>query len=130
MMKTLYRYRQERLFGKPPEAIWPLVADTARINELVGFPPYQVEERADTQGRIRRVASASVGPIRIRWEESFGEWQENRRLFHIREYQNGPMRRFEWGCELFAEREGCRLVLTGMAETRSEERRVGKECRP
>jgi hypothetical protein len=27
------------------------------------------------------------------------------------------MRRWEWGCELFAEGEGCRLVVTGMAET-------------
>ena len=27
------------------------------------------------------------------------------------------MRRWEWGCELFAEGEGCRLVVTGMSET-------------
>ena len=26
------------------------------------------------------------------------------------------MRRWEWGCELIAEGEGCRLILTGMAE--------------
>ena len=44
MMKTVYRYRKERHFAKPPEAIWPFVADSARINELVGFPPYEVEE--------------------------------------------------------------------------------------
>ena len=34
----------------------------------------------------------------------------------VRDYQNGPMRRWEWACELIAEGEGCRLILTGMAE--------------
>jgi hypothetical protein len=70
-------------------------------------------------GLTRRAefASGKLGPIPVRWEEDFGEWQENRRFSHIRKYQNGPMRRFEWGCELFAEKEGCRLVLNGMAET-------------
>ena len=42
-MKTVYRYRKERHFAKPPEAIWPFVADSARINELAGSPPYTVD---------------------------------------------------------------------------------------
>jgi len=116
-MPVIYRYRQERHFGKPPAAIWPFVSDTARLWELNGNAPFQFEERVDSDGRVRRFARGKAGPIPVTWEEDFGEWQENRRLFHAREYQNGPMRRFEWGCELFAEREGCRLVLTGMAET-------------
>ena len=57
-----------------------------------------------------------VGPFPARWEEDFGEWQENHRLFQTRDYKNGPMRRWEWACELIAEGEGCRLILTGMAE--------------
>lgn len=116
MLKSLYRYRQERLFEKPPEAIWPLIADTARINELVGFPPYQVEERADSQGRIHRIASASVGPIRIRWEESFGEWQENRRVVQTRKFLNGPMRHFQAVAELHPEGDGTRLVFLSEIE--------------
>ena len=43
-MKSLYHYRKERHYPKPPEVIWPFVADTARINELSGSPIYQVEE--------------------------------------------------------------------------------------
>jgi hypothetical protein len=43
-MNSVYRFRKERHFAKPPEAIWPFVADSARINEMVGFPPYRVEE--------------------------------------------------------------------------------------
>jgi class 3 adenylate cyclase len=116
-MKSVYRYRQERHFSKPPAAIWPLVSDTARIWELTGQAPYRFEERVDAQGRVRRYAYGKVGPLSARWEEGFGEWQENRRFFEIREYQNGPMRHFELGCELFAEGDGCRLLVTGMAET-------------
>jgi hypothetical protein len=101
MMKSLYRYRQERHYPKPPEAIWPFVADTARINELSGSPIYQVEERADADGRIHRLASVGIGPIRLRWEDGYSEWQENRRIFQVREFRNGPIRRFEAAVELY-----------------------------
>jgi class 3 adenylate cyclase len=116
-MTVIYRYRQERHFAKPPAVIWPFVSDTARLWELNGNAPFRFEERVDAQGRVRRFAHGKAGPLLVRWEEDFGEWQENRRIFHAREYRNGPMRRFEWGCELFAESGGCRLVVTGMAET-------------
>jgi class 3 adenylate cyclase len=115
-MKAIYRYRQERHFAKPPAAIWPFVSDTASIVELSGFAPYRFEERVDVQGRVRRFAHGKTGPFPVRFEEDFGEWQENRRFFEAREYQNGPMRHWELCCELFAEGEGCRLLVTGMAE--------------
>ena len=116
-MKSVYRYRQERHFAKPPAAIWPFVSDSARIVELSGFAPYRFEERADVQGRVRRFARGKIGPFPVSFEEDFGEWQENRRFFEVREYRNGPMRRWECGCELLAEGGGCRLLVTGMAET-------------
>ena len=34
----------------------------------------------------------------------------------MRNYLNGPIRRWEWTCEVIAEGEGCRLILTGLAE--------------
>ncbi len=115
-MRTTYRYRKERHFARPPDAIWPLVADTARINEMVGSPLYRVEERADARGRIRRFASAGVGPIRLRWEEGFGEWQENRQLMQVRHFMNGPIRRFAAGAELYPEGTGSRLVFLAEIE--------------
>jgi hypothetical protein len=90
-MKSVYHYRKERHFTQPPEAtIWPLVADTARINEISGSPAYQVEERADAQGCIHRFASFGLGPIRLKWEEGFGEWQENRRLITGPQFHQRP----------------------------------------
>ena len=109
-MTAIYRYRREVRFAKPPSAIWPFVSDSARLWELSGMAPYRFEERVDTQGRVRRFVRGKVGPFPARWEEDFGEWQENHRLFQVREYQNGPMRRWEWACELIAEGEGCRLM--------------------
>ncbi len=115
-MKTLYHYREERHFAQPPEAVWPFVADSARVNELVGSPPYKVEERPDTQGRIHRFASAGIGPIRLKWEEGYGEWEENRRLIQVRNFINGPIRRFQVVAELFPEGGGSRLVFSAEIE--------------
>ncbi len=113
---AVYRYRREHSFAKPAAAIWPFVSDSARLWELSGFAPYRIEERVDPEGRVRRFVRGKVGPFPARWEEDFGQWQENHRLFQSRDYKNGPMRRWEWTCELVAEGEGCRLILTGMAE--------------
>jgi class 3 adenylate cyclase len=109
-MKSLYRYRKERHYAKPPEAIWPFVADTARINALSGSPVYQVEERADAQGRIRRLASVGAGPLRLRWEDGYSEWQENRRIVQVRNFRNGPIRRFQATVDLFPDGTGSRVV--------------------
>ena len=116
MMKSLYRYRQERHYPKPPEAIWPFVADTARINELSGSPIYQVEERADADGRVRRLASVGIGPIRLRWEDGYSAWQENRRIFQVREFRNGPIRRFEAAVDLHPDGTGSRVVYSSDIE--------------
>jgi class 3 adenylate cyclase len=114
--RAVYRFRRETRFAKPPAAIWPFVSDSARLWEFGGMAPYRFEERVDAQGRVRRFVRGKVGPFPARWEEDFGEWQENHRLFQVRNYQNGPMRRWEWACELIAEGEGCRLIVTGLAE--------------
>jgi class 3 adenylate cyclase len=116
MPKSLYHYRKERHFPKPPEAIWQFIADTARVNELSGSPIYQVEERADSDGRVHRFGSVGIGPIRLRWEDGYSEWQENRRIVQVREFRNGPMRRFQAAVELFPDGTGSRLVFSSDIE--------------
>ena len=115
--KASYYYHQERLFARPPEAIWPLASDTARINEIAGRNPYTVEEKVDAQGRIRRYARSNAGVLRETWEEGYGEWQENRRLTMVRDFHAGPMRRLEVTIELAAEGDGCRMLFTVVGET-------------
>jgi class 3 adenylate cyclase len=127
-MTATYRFHREATFAKPPAAIWPFVSDSGRLWELGGMAPYRFEERVEAQGRVRRFVRGKVGPFPARWEEDFGEWQENHRLFQVRNYQNGPMRRWEWACELIAEGEGCRLIVTGMAEPAGLLGLVGKHA--
>jgi len=115
-MKSVYRYRKERHFTRPPEAIWPFVANSARINEIAGMPAYKVEERADAQGRIHRLASIKYGPIRVKWEEDFGEWQENRCLSQTRHFINGPFGRFVAAAEVHPEGTGSRMVFSAEFE--------------
>jgi len=112
MMKSVYRFREERHFKKPPEAIWPFVADTARVNELSGSPRYSVEEHTDQQGRILRFASIGRWPLRLRWQEGYGEWQEPRRLSQTRNFLNGPLRRSHSEFELRPEGAGTKLVFS------------------
>jgi class 3 adenylate cyclase len=115
-MKTIYHYRKERHYPQPPEVIWPCVADTARINELSGSPAYQVEERIDAHGRVNRLASAGLGPFRLRWQEGFSEWQENRRMVQTRHFLNGPIRAFEAAVELYPDAAGTRMVFSSDIE--------------
>ncbi len=115
-MRTICRYRRERRFPQPPEVVWPAVADTARINELSGTPPYSVEEQLDADGRVRRIASVKLGPLTIRWEEGFSEWQENRRMVQRRDFRSGPIGRFEARLELFPEGTGTRAVFESDVE--------------
>jgi class 3 adenylate cyclase/carbon monoxide dehydrogenase subunit G len=115
-MKNLYRYRKERHYAKPPEAIWPFIADTARINEMSGSPIYQVEERADADGRIHRLASVGLGPLRLRWEDGYSEWQENHRIVQVREFRNGPIRRFQAAVDLHPDGTGSRVVYSSDIE--------------
>jgi len=115
-MTTIYRYRKETHFALPPEAIWPFLADTARLNEMAGAPPYQVADRLDPDGRTRRAATAKAGPLRLQWDERFGEWQENRWLTQERQFKNGPFRHFKVHAKLDPEGNGCRLIFAAEYE--------------
>ena len=109
-------FPERRGVAQPPEAIWPFVADSARINEIAGMPAYKVEERADADGRIHRLASIKYGPIRVKWEEEFGEWQENRCLTQTRHFINGPFGRFIAAAEVYPEGTGSRMVFSAEFE--------------
>ena len=115
-MTTIYRYRKETHFAQPPEAIWPFLADTARLNEMTGSPSYQVTDRIDADGRIHRAATAKAGPLRLQWDERFGEWQENRWFTQERQFKNGPFRHFKFNAKLDPEGTGSRLVFSAEVE--------------
>ena len=98
-----YRFHREVRFARPASAIWPFVSDSARLWELSGFAPYRFEERIDARGRVRRFVIGKVGPFPARWEEDFGEWQENRWLSRTRHFIHGPFGRFVAAAEVHPE---------------------------
>src|ERR1700730_13876508 len=115
-MTTIYHYRKETHFAQPPEAIWPFLADTARLNEMTGSPSYRVADGLDADGRTRRAATAKSGPLLLKWDERFGEWQENRWLTQERQFKNGPFRHFKFNAKLDPEADGSRLFFSPQVE--------------
>ncbi len=113
---TIYRYRKETHFTQPPEAVWPFLADSARLNEMTGSPAYRVADRIDDDGRVHRAATAKAGPLRLQWDERFGEWQENRWLTQERQFKNGPFRHFKIHAKLDPDGTGSRLVFSAEIE--------------
>src|SRR5262249_34439706 len=67
-------------------------------------------------GRVVRHAVIKVGPIRLRWRESFSEWQINRRLMQTRHFENGPIGLFKAGAEIEPEGSGSRLAFVSEIE--------------
>jgi class 3 adenylate cyclase len=81
-------------FEKPAEALWPLIADTARFNEALKTPKYLVEEIPQPDGSMLRLARARIGPIQLEWEEHPFEWVINRSFTQTRVFRKGPFRTF------------------------------------
>ena len=87
-------------FDSPAEKIWPVLADTARFNEAAELPDHQVEEIPQADGSVRRFARGRLGPLRVEWEEGFGEWVENRYVRQVRRFKNGPFRSLHYAGSL------------------------------
>jgi class 3 adenylate cyclase len=80
-------------FAASPEALWPLVADTARIGEANGVPRYTVTDTPRPDGTVERVGSARRFGITVRWDEGVPEWVVNRRYRHERRFKSRLIRR-------------------------------------
>ena len=80
-------------FDCPPEAIWPVLADTARVNEAAGLPRHEVVEVAQPDQSVRFFATARRGPIELAWEEIPVEWVWGQWFRHERVFSRGPLAR-------------------------------------
>ncbi len=75
-----------------PEALWPLISDTARMNEALGQPRYNISETFDGDSIRRRYGEMIEDGNRVRWEEPPYEWVENGWWRWRRFYEEGPLR--------------------------------------
>lgn len=92
----------------PPEALWPEISNTNRLNRAVGIPAQMKGEPAE--GYSRMVSSSLFG-LPLRWKELPFEWIDARYFKVVREFASGPIARFEGGMELAPEGSGTKLRL-------------------
>jgi class 3 adenylate cyclase len=79
-------------FPVPPEAIWPILADTARFNEAAHLPKHEIIETPRDDGSVLYEGRARMGPFALHWREKPVNWVANRWFEHCRDFQRGPLR--------------------------------------
>jgi adenylate cyclase len=100
-MPPAQRSESRGRFKAPPEAIWPLLADTPTLNRAIGLPPIEYKVTpletggSRIEGRIR-----SFGLTLARWTEHPFLWREPYGYVVIRDFHGGPFVRFVGGVEM------------------------------
>ena len=80
-------------FAASPEALWPLIADTAGIGEAAGFPRYTVTDVPRPDGSVERIGQARRFGITMCWDEGVPEWIAGRFYAHERRFRSRLIRR-------------------------------------
>ncbi len=75
-----------------PQTLWPLISDTARMNEALELPAYRIAETFDENSIRRRYGEMMEDGRRVRWEEPVFEWVENGWWRWRRFHEDGPLR--------------------------------------
>lgn len=110
-MDTLRVERSFRL-ASPPAALWPHVSNTNRLNRALGLPDLA---RADdpAAGSFDKLVRARVFGLPLAWRERPFDYSAGRWYRVVREFQGGPLARFEGGLRLSPDGTGTRAVLDG-----------------
>jgi class 3 adenylate cyclase len=90
------------------DAIWSVLADTARFNEAAALPRHAIIETPREDGSVEYLARARIGPIRLEWEEKPVNWVDRQWFEHCREFRSGPLAYLCATLKLFPEGDGCR----------------------
>ena len=89
--------------------MWPLLADTARVNEAGKLPRQQIEETPQPDGSVRYIARAKMGPFKLEWREKPVNWISEQWFEHCRYFTRGPLSLLCATLTLTPEGEGCRI---------------------
>ena len=94
-----------------PEALWPYVSNTDRMNRAVGLPPTLFARTADS-GELR--GRNRVLGVELDWREHPFEWIESKRWAILRVFQGGMMSWYTVALELTRKSEGGTLLRYSM----------------
>lgn len=90
----------------PPEALWPLAADTNRFNHDTGLPAItHITNAPDLKPGKYRLTFTLFGQ-RVTWDESPFDWVYPHRFGVLREYLAGPVKQMRVSAELTPRTEG------------------------
>ncbi len=73
-----------------PGALWPIVANTDRVNKAIGLDPVDFTDTADPEGGSTRIGHLQVLGLDVVWREHPFEWVKGREHSVFREYRKGP----------------------------------------
>jgi class 3 adenylate cyclase len=79
-------------FDKPPSAIWPIMADTARFNEAAAIPKHTITETPQADGSVVYRGKVKIGPFRLEWREKPVNWVSEQWFEHCRAFEKGPLK--------------------------------------
>jgi class 3 adenylate cyclase len=94
----------------PPEALWPIVSNTERLNKALGLPAMTPES---IPGSHERRVSMRLFRLTLRWIESPFEFAAPSYHRVVRTFAAGPVARFEGGVRLEPDGSGSRAIVDG-----------------
>jgi class 3 adenylate cyclase len=79
-------------FDRPPAEIWPIIADTARLNEAAALPKHKITEIVQPDGSVRFYGRARMGPFDLKWRDQPVNWVSEQWVEHCRYFETGPLK--------------------------------------
>jgi class 3 adenylate cyclase len=79
-------------FDRPPAEIWPLLADTARVNEAAKIPKHAITEIPQPDGSVQFFGRVKMGPFDLKWREKPVNWINEQWFEHCRIFESGPLK--------------------------------------
>lgn len=89
-----------------PEALWPYVSDTERLNRAIGLQAVTYRTEKSDDGRMIRFGAVKLAGMNLEWEEHPFEWVESQRMGVLREFTGGPFRWYSSLVELAPNENG------------------------
>src|SRR5262249_44826525 len=112
-MDTLH-YEAKGTLRVTPEQLWPLIADTARMNRAIGLPPIEYDIKPDQGG-----AWTIEGQMRLlglplaRYTEHPFRWEAPHGFVVVRDFHGGPLERVRAGTRLTPSDGGTEVLIYG-----------------
>ena len=112
-MENLH-YEARGTFRASPAQLWPLLADTARVNRVIGLPPlrYRVTPAENGGSRVEAELRVLGFPV-ARYTEHPFRWEFPKGFVVVRDFHGGPLRRVRAGTTLTPVEGGTEVCVYG-----------------